>query len=117
MKKFLAIYLGTASSPKSAEWKSMEEPTRKKLEAWGITAWGGWMRAHAAAIVETGAPLGKTKRMAPHGMSDTKNPMTGYVVVQAESHEAATKLFEHHPHLTIFPGDAIEIMECLPVPG
>ena len=117
MKRFLAIYLRTASSPKSAEWKTMDEAARKKLEAWGIKAWGDWMKVHAAAIVETGAPLGKTKRMAAHGMSDAKNAMTGYIVVQAESHDAATKLFEHHPHFIIFPGDSVEIMECLPAPG
>jgi hypothetical protein len=27
------------------------------------------------------------------------------------------KLFENHPHFTIFPGEAIEVMECLPIPG
>ena len=27
------------------------------------------------------------------------------------------KLFEKHPHFTIFPGDSVEIMECLPIPG
>jgi hypothetical protein len=24
---------------------------------------------------------------------------------------------EWHPHFTIFPGDSVEIMECLPMPG
>ena len=43
--------------------------------------------------------------------------MTGYVIVQAESHEAAARLFENHPHFAIFPGDSVEIMECLPLPG
>ena len=31
--------------------------------------------------------------------------------------EAAVKLFEGHPHFTIFPGDSVEVMECLPIPG
>ena len=31
--------------------------------------------------------------------------------------EAAAKLFERHPHFTIFPGDSVEIMECVPLPG
>ena len=43
--------------------------------------------------------------------------MTGYVTLHAESHDAAAKLFENHPHFTIFPGEAVEIMECLPIPG
>ena len=43
--------------------------------------------------------------------------MTAYVIVEAESHEAAAEMFAGHPHFTIFPGDAVEIMECLPMPG
>jgi len=117
MKNFLAIYLGSASSPKRAEWDKLDEAKRKKVESQGIRAWGEWMAIHKAVVVDQGAPLGKTKRVAANGASDTKNAMTGYVVVQAETHDAAAKLFENHPHFTIFPGEAVEIMECLPIPG
>lgn len=117
MKKFLAIYLGSPTAPKSAEWAKMDEAKRKSTEASGIKAWGDWMMAHGSSIVEAGGPLGKTKRTSAKGVSDTKNQMTGWIVVQAESHEAAAKLFEQHPHFSIFPGDSVEIMECLPIPG
>ena len=30
---------------------------------------------------------------------------------------AAAKLFENHPHFTIFPGESVEIMPVLPIPG
>jgi hypothetical protein len=73
-------------------------------------------RANSTAIVDQGSPLGKTKRASPEGITDIKNAMTGYVIVRAESHEAAAKLFENHSHFTIFPGDSVEIMECLPLP-
>jgi hypothetical protein len=95
----------------------MDPEKRKNREASGIKAWGDWMAANQAAIVFQGGPLGKTKRAAAAGISDIKNNMTGYVVVQAESHAAAAKLFENHPHFAIFPGDSVEIMECLPIPG
>jgi hypothetical protein len=75
-----------------------------------------WGEKHKAAIVETGAPLGKTKRTGLNGVSDIKNALAGYVVVEAGSHEAAAKMFEGHPHFTMFPGEAVEIMECLPIP-
>ena len=117
MKKFLAIYLGTPSSFARSGWQTMDERKRKELEASGMRAWGDWMVANNSAIVVEGGPLGKTKRTAANGTSDTKNDMTGYIVVQAESHEAAARLFQSHPHFTIFPGDAVEIMECLPIPG
>lgn len=81
-----------------------------------MSAWMEWGTTHAAAIVDQGAPLGKTKRASPDGITDIKNTMTGYVIIQAESHEAAAKLFEKHPHFSIFPGDSVEIMECLPLP-
>jgi hypothetical protein len=117
MKKFLAIYIGTEAALERARWKSLDENQRKALEASGIKAWMDWGTANSAAIVDQGSPLGKTKRASAEGMTDIKNAMTGYVIVQAESHEAAAKLFENHPHFTIFPGDSVEIMECLPLPG
>jgi hypothetical protein len=117
MKKFLAIYTGTAHSHDKSGWSSMDEGKRKQLETTGIKAWGDWMATHAANIVEQGGPLGKTKRTSAEGVSDIKNNLTGYVVVQAESHESAARMFEKHPHFAIFPGDSVEIMECLPIPG
>ncbi len=117
MKKFLAIYVGTAASREKSGWDEMEETKRKGLEAAGMKAWGEWMTTHKASIVDSGGPLGKTKRVAAQGASDTKNSMMGYVVVQAESQEAAAKMFEKHPSFAIFPGDSVEIMECMPIPG
>jgi hypothetical protein len=115
VKKFLATYLGTPAA--RAEWEKLDERKRKEREAAGIKAWGDWMATHKTAIVEQGGPLGKTKRIDAKGVSDTKNNLVGYVVVQAESHDAAARMFINHPHFTIFPGDSVEIMECLPIPG
>jgi len=117
MKKFLAIYIGTEAALERAQWNKLDEEKRKALAASGVEAWMEWGTVNAAAIVDQGSPLGKTKRASPQGLTDIKNSMTGYVIVQAESHEAAAKLFEKHPHFTIFPGDSVEIMECLPLPG
>ena len=72
---------------------------------------------HKTSIVTDGGPLGKTKRASTTGIADIKNNMAAYTVVQAESHEAAARMFENHPHFTIFPGEGVEIMECLPIPG
>ena len=116
MKRFLAIYLGTESALEKSGWNRLDEAERKKREAAGMQAWMDWGKEHAARIVDIGAPLGKTKRASPDGITDIRNAMTGYVLVEAESHEAAARLFENHPHFSIFPGEAIEIMECLPLP-
>jgi hypothetical protein len=117
MKNFLAIYIGSASSRERSDWDKLDGAARKDREKSGIKAWGDWMDTHKAAIVVVGGPLGKTKRTSPQGVTDTTNDMVGYVVVQAESHEEAARMFEKHPHFAIFPGDSVEIMECLPIPG
>jgi hypothetical protein len=117
MKKFLAVYLGTPDAFEKSGWSKLDPAARKEKEAAGIRAWMDWGTANQAAIVDQGSPLGKTKRASAQGLSDTRNAMTGYVIVQAESHEAAAKLFLKHPHFTVFPGESVEIMECLPLPG
>ena len=115
-KTFLAIYLGSASSPARERWDALDEGSRRAQHAAGVAAWMKWGEEHAGAIVDNGAPLGKTKRVGPAGISDVTNDMTGYVLVRAESHEEAASLFLNHPHFTIFAGAGVEIMECLPMP-
>jgi hypothetical protein len=117
MKKFLAVYIGTPAALEKSGWQTMDEAKRQKLEASGMKAWGEWMTDHETVIVESGGPLGKTKRTGAQGVSDIKNNLAAYIVVQAESHAAAARMFENHPHFSIFPGDSVEIMECLPIPG
>lgn len=117
MKRFLAIYIGTQDALERSRWNELDESERKARESAGMKAWMDWGRANAAAIVDQGTPLGRTKRASVEGLSDIKNTMAAYVIVQAESHEAAARLFVGHPHFAIFPGDSVEIMECLPLPG
>jgi hypothetical protein len=114
MKKFLAIYLGTAAARKN--WDSLSEAKRQELQTSGVQAWHAWVNANQRAIVDVGSPLGKTKRISRDGITDTRNELGAYTIVEAESYEAAAKMFERHPHFTIFPGEAVEIMECLPIP-
>lgn len=114
MKKFLAVFLGSPAS--FDKWKTMDEEARKEREKAGMEAWMKWATDNRASIVDDGAPLGKTKRVDANGISDIRNEMGAYTVVQAESHEDAAKLFLNHPHFTFFPGEAVEVMECLPMP-
>jgi hypothetical protein len=96
----------------------MERPSRSGAkEQEGIAAWKAWAEKHHVAIVGMGGPLGKTKKVTQHGIVDTSNEIRAYTVVRADSHEAAAKLFEKHPHFMIFPGESIEIMPVLPIPG
>ena len=117
MKKFLAIYTGSVDSAKRAQWDRLDEQERQRRQAAGMQAWIAWGAAHQGAVVDGGGPLGKTKRVSAQGVADIRNQMAAYVIVRAESQQAAAALFENHPHFTLFPGDGVEIMECLPTPG
>lgn len=114
---YLAVFLGGRNSPRMAAWNALSETDRRAKEREGMMAWKAWAEKHQAQTVGMGGPLGKTKRVSGKGTEDTSNALSAYMVVQAESHEAAAKLFEGHPHFTIFPGEAVEIMPVLPIPG
>lgn len=116
MKTFLAVYMGSKSSIKMDEWNAIDEKERKKLEKSGMEAWMKWAETNGKQIVDNGSPLGKTKLINSKGISDIKNLLAGYTIVKAESHEVAAKLFKDHPHFSIFPGDSVEIIECLLLP-
>lgn len=109
MKNFLGIYMGGMNP-------AVERPDPDTMKR-GLSAWHKWMADNAAAVVTAGGPLGKTKKIGPAGVTDIRNAIAGYIIVQAESHDAAAKLFEGHPHFSIFPGDSVEVMECLPIPS
>jgi hypothetical protein len=82
-----------------------------------MAGWKTWVEKHQGAIVAMGGPLGKTKKVSQGGVEDISNAMGAFTVVRADSHEAAAKMFENHPHFAIFPGEAVEIMPVLPIPG
>lgn len=116
MPKFMALYVGSPDAFARSGWASMDDKTRKQREIEGMQAWGAWQEKHKSIAIDEGSPLGKTKRTDKNGVSDTSNQIAGYIIVEAESHDAAAKLFLNHPHFSIFPGDAVEIMPCNPMP-
>jgi len=115
MKRFLAVFIGSQES--MARWQALPEAERKRREAEGIAAWHAWAGGHASSIVEAGGPLSRTKQVSANGIADIRNNLSAYTVVEAESQEAAARLFLGHPHFTIFPGDSVEVMEVLPIPA
>jgi hypothetical protein len=108
MKKSLVTYLAPASV--IDDWKKTEPTKRKEAEEKMQGDWQKWMSDHMKMFVDKGAGVGKTKRVTAQGASDTKNDIMLYAIVEAESHQAAAKTFEGHPHLQI-PQSSIEVME------
>lgn len=116
MKTFMAVYTGTPEARQRSGWDQLDEAARKARERQGMEAWMAWGEKHRESIVQQGSPLGKTTRVSREGLEETSNNLAAWTLVRAESREAAARLFENHPHFTIFPGDAVEVMECLPIP-
>ncbi len=114
---YLAVFLGSKASPRMKAWMALSENERRAKEQQGIAAWKAWVEKHQAAVSVIGGPLGKTKKISERGIEDVSNEISAFMVVKAESHEAAARLFEEHPHFAIFPGDSVEIMPVLPIPG
>jgi hypothetical protein len=114
---YLAVFLGSKTSPKWTAWNSLPEAERRAKEQEGMAGWKAWVEKHQSAIVAMGGPLGKTKKIGQGGIEDISNEMGAFTVVRADSHQAAAKLFENHPHFTIFPGERVEVMPVLPIPG
>jgi hypothetical protein len=112
MTKFLVLYMANAADMETMMQNSTPEQRQK-----GMDAWMKWMGDHKASLVDGGAPLGKSKKVDAKGASDTKNGVCGYSIVQADTAEAATKLFgKDHPHLQM-PGGWVEIVEVRQIPG
>ncbi|HEV7138449.1 MAG TPA: hypothetical protein VGN43_17575 [Steroidobacteraceae bacterium] len=114
---YLAVFLGSKTSARRAAWDALPEGERRAKEQEGMAAWKAWVEKHHAAIVAMGGPLGKTRKVTARGIDEVSNAMGAFTVVRAASHEAAAKIFEGHPHFTIFPGDSVEVMPVLPIPG
>jgi hypothetical protein len=101
-KKFLVLYLAPPSVME--DWAKKDPGERKAAEEKMKAEWQKWMGAHSKMVISTEVG-GKTKRVTSSGI---------YAVVVAESHEAAAKAFESHPHLQI-PQASIEVMEIKPM--
>lgn len=89
-------------------WMQLSEEERKKQEDEMKAAWDAWDAEHKGFIAES-AGTGRPKRITKEGVTDERNDMMMYSMVEAESLEAAAEMFKDHPHFGI-PGSWIEVM-------
>ncbi|RDV01888.1 hypothetical protein [Undibacter mobilis] len=108
MPRFLAVY--TMKPENVVRFRAMSKAEQEAVDAAGLPQWVAWEKANAASFADKGGMVGKTKRVTKHGVTNAQNDICGYVVVEAETIDAAAKLFENHPHFSIFPGDGVDIM-------
>jgi hypothetical protein len=110
MKKFLVLYKASTSG-----YEQMKKSTPEQQKA-GMDAWMAWGQKAHSAIVDMGAPLGKSLRVTPNGSSPVVNDLGGYSILQGESKEALAETLKGHPHF-MMPDGSIEIVELMPIPG
>jgi hypothetical protein len=108
MSRFVAVY---TTQPKDvAAFRALPKAEQGAIDKAGLKAWEAWSKRNAAAIVATDVMVGKTKRVTKTGIVDAQNQITGLLIVEAADITAAAGLFQDHPHITIFPGDGIDVM-------
>src|SRR4051794_3205040 len=110
MKKFMVLYRAPLAS-----FDQMMKATPEQQRS-GMDAWMAWSKKAGSAIVDLGAPLGKTLKVTPTGASPTRNDLGGYSILQAESKEALAETLKGHPHF-MMPEGSIEVVELMPMPG
>ncbi|SFK59251.1 hypothetical protein [Methylocapsa palsarum] len=105
-QKFLVLFLIPAAVMDG--WAQTDPAEKKAGEEKLKGEWDRWMNEHSSMILSTEA-AGKTKRVTSGGVADARNDIIIASIVQADSHDAAAKAFENHPHFQI-PQASIEIM-------
>ena len=109
MNKYFALYRVPVEV--MDEWKATTKPEEIQAQMEKMMAdMGAWMEKNKASFVESGSPLGKTKTVTAQGVADSRNDLNYYCVVEADSHDAATKIFLDNPHLQI-PSSSIDVIE------
>jgi hypothetical protein len=104
LTKYMVLYRS-----KITAGEQMAQSTPEQAQA-GMDAWMAWAGEAGDAIVDLGTPLSVVD---PGG--DSGDPIGGYSILQAESHEALDKVLAGHPHKMM--GGTIETLEFLPMPG
>ena len=106
MPRFLAVY--TMKPEDLASFRRLPKAEQDAVDTAGIEKWTAWEERNAASILDRGGMVGKTTRI-----TKAVNPFCGYLVVEAETADDAARLFRDHPHITVFPGDGVDIMPFL----
>ena len=115
MAYFLAVY--TLRPDDLAAFRRLPKAEQDATDAHGLKLWTEWEATNAVFIHNRGGMVGKTTRVTSDGIAEASNDFCGYIIVEAETAEAAARLFENHPHFAVFPGSGVDIMPFLTGPA
>ena len=102
--KYLVLYRA-----KMTAREQMAQGTPEQAQA-GMEAWTAWAERAGDAVIDLGSPLAVVE-----AGGDSGDPIGGYSIFQADSHETLASILEGHPHLSM--GGTVETLEFLTMPG
>jgi hypothetical protein len=114
MPRFVAVY--TMKPEDLAAFRARPKSEQEAIDKVGLKAWEEWSKRNAATIVATDVMVGKTRRVTKFGIADAQNQIAGFLIVEAADIAAAAGLFQDHPHITVFPGEGIDVMPVVTGP-
>ena len=105
MGTYLAILHGAATD------EARESFTSEDSDAF-IARWAAWAAELGESLVDPGAPLYGKVLLTADGTAPFEDSKIAYAIVEAAAHDRAVAMFATHPHLSLVPGNSIEIIEC-----
>ncbi|MEZ5845101.1 MAG: YciI family protein [Hyphomicrobiaceae bacterium] len=108
MPRFVAVY--TIKPEDVVAFRARPRSEQEAIDSTGLKAWKEWNERNADAIVAADVMVGRTRRVTQSGIADAQNQIAGFVIIEAADIDAAACLFQDHPHITVFPGDGIDVM-------
>ena len=109
MTKFIVLYCSSESAK-----DMMGNATPEQMKE-GMDAWMAWAGKAGSAVVDLGAPTAHATHAGP-GSHPGAEEITGYSILQADSAADIENVLDGHPHLNM-PGNTIEVLEMLAMPG
>ena len=110
MAKFMILYMSSTSAR-----DQMANATPEQMKA-GMDAWMVWAGKAGDAVVDLGAPTAYATHAGPGSALPGSGDISGYSILQADSAAEVTSILDGHPHLGM-PGNSIEVLELLAMPG
>jgi len=109
--KFMVLFRSSASAA-----DQMESGATPEQQEAGMKAWTDWFRKAGDSVVDGGSPLGDSHLVPGSATQPKGSYIGGYTILECGSLAAVMDLLKDHPHFHS-PDAAIEVLECLPMPG
>ena len=79
-----------------------------------MAAWGAWYEGMGAAVVDGGAPVGKSHTVSASGHVEDggANPISGYTIIEADGYEAACAHAAKNP-MVLDGSGSVEVAEMI----